>query len=517
MPDQEPLITFQASLGGRTVPDYEHGLGDLDLLRRGRVALPSRSVDEYIEFCIKNWSVDVVLESGDYVPQAKILTPQLNFREGIRRMLKFPVSLVDGQRETFHLGDEVVIAFLDGQPDRPVILGSMFSFLPTDGDNSTVEDLATRNFLPETKDQHRDRHEVIDYADEANPLQSYTDERNDAKTVRKDHLTTDAGTAIEDNKEFRVIDLDTEAKVLDHEHTVESGDQNERTIDTVRSQDLNARDLKSTHTTQERDGDTLLEHSVEFSDEQAKTLKFKHIVDLDGTKKNELFAKSDLANEVLVQHETENMLIMILSNPDQTQFSLVQMDKINGTSSSIVLEVNSQVTIRRQGSDGDAWIVLDSSGQIILRSEKGATVLLGDDRVTLQTLNSSVSISDAEGITAVSAFKSHVAITKDGVSLGGENVILNSDVIHLQSGVVRVGDQGLRLIPDSAALARKIKQIEANLRALWNKYKLHKHISAGGGKPTSPTVPSPGNAPGDVFRGTPADAKTFSVKNFRSD
>ena len=91
------------------------------------VVPPGEDRARYIGACVRRWTVAVQLEDGTFLPECRVQTPRASQRDGLKWPLRFPEAGESATRED--LGSAVTVAFVDGNPRRPVVTGCLF---PTD-------------------------------------------------------------------------------------------------------------------------------------------------------------------------------------------------------------------------------------------------------------------------------------------------------------------------------------------------------------------------------------------------
>lgn len=499
-------------LGG----SVESTVQGLTALRTGQVACPFTfnsdpdKFNDYITRCLSTWSVDVVLDDGQYISFCRIIAPSGNLREGFRRMLEFP-KLDFSNR--YWLGDKVVVGFLNGTVARPVILGCLYPVPLDPNPATTLATISQDRFVVTDPHEWADRHEVVDYGDPSNPLPSYTDSRNTGAGIREEHVVVSSnGTNPSDNSEAHLVEVDTGASILSTEHLVQLGPANQRTVSVVQHEDNAALTLKSRHATQQISGSSTLNHSVSVEDLSAKVLQLQQLVEVQAGLINQLYLRSDNATQVGLQHEGQNQSLLITSDDSQTHFGIVKVDKNTSSNASVALEKDSVVTIRRrtQGAD-DSWVQLDSLGNVSLRSSHGPVVHLSAGRVAVHTNSAMLTLDDTAGISIVTATGEFISLHGDVVAVSGKQVNVSADAIGLSSGVVRVGSNpsGDHFIPASDVLYPKLKVVEERLARLEGSFIVHAHPA-----PNAPPTPT-GIVPGTnvTFLAPEKD----SLKTFKGD
>lgn len=498
---------FQSGMG-RLVADANQLRGQYGL-RVGQVASPvspikdAQTFDTYIQQCLRTWTVDVVLDDGSYLYACRIVTPQGNTREGLRRMFKFPRQDLS---ERHWVGDRVVVGFLEANAATPVVLGALFPISITADPTATLAEAAKQVFVTPDQNEWRDRHEVIDYTDSTNPLPAHTERRDSGKKVEEVQEVFEAPVAgsPSDNTRNLVREFSDSAKTITHEHAVESGGKDHRTINTVYTSDKAAKDLLASHQTQTTDGNSFTAN-VTYQDLEARTLNLQHQVQVLTDVVNSLIMHSDQAQLLTVSHETFGQSVLIRSDGAHNNLSVVKRDKSDNSNASLQMSAHSVVVLRRSSNgQPDAWVVLDADGNAIVQSAFGSSVRLAKESAVVRSGGSSVLINDSQGIEAVSKDGGSFTLNGDAATVTAASVAVKASAITMATGALRVGAGAgnTSMIPATEKVYSRLTTLENRL-ADFEKWALtHFHSSNGVRPATAPNIGptgsfSPANAQGD--------------------
>lgn len=504
------MTVWQSGMGGRS--ESANFQNDFYSLVQGRVASPVSPLgdpvkfDEYVDYCLKTWTVDVVLDDGRYLAGCRIVVPQGNEREGIRRMFKFPR---DDFKESAWLGDKVVVGFIGGNINSPVVLGCLYPIpLGTSIEEDLVSTANSGHFLTPDHNEWRERHDFVDYDNPDNPLPAHTETRDSALNTTRVHETLNSTTGeAKDNTRNFVSYTDTNADTLEYEHSVESGDLSNRTTNSVFKSDTSARDLYQTHSV--KDGQ--LTSTVTFQDLAASLIQLFQSVETAPGEHSTLGAKSD-GDTVVVSHETSHHLFTLIVDALAKNFSLTKVDKDNNSNASIGLHANSKVVIRRASDGGeDSWVVLDSDGTVTAQSSFGSAIRLSNGRVYIKSGQSSVTLDNVNGIVAVSGDGAMLSLKNGSTVVSGTALTVQAESVALTSGAIRIGPSGTgNSIPSTQQLYSKLEKLESRLKQFEVWASTHRHEP---NKPPPLVPPSIGKD--DSF--TPDKVKNDSLQSVTGD
>lgn len=450
-------------------------------LRAGRVTSPfdPRRADEveeyraYIERCLKTWTVDVLLDTGQYLSAVRVMQVQGNGREGLRRMPRFPRFIPDQEVE---LGDEVIVAFLNGQPLAPIVIGTL---APPRNSLADFDTLSGQYATTTDENEWQDRH---DYLDTSKPktLGSHTATRDSGINREQEHFVD---TWVNDIQlHSHVLEKDAKARTLEYEHYVQTG---ETTASSVRTTNENATNLRSLQVVKQEAGT----NKLTLESLEAKVLSLSLEVETLG----KLLVKATEGKQLLVQQSTDDATFtMAVSNPSKSMGVLMQ-DKTAGTTAGLNVAAEGLTTLKRVTSDGkQSEFFLDKDGSVLIRSAEGSTVLLDQGELVVTSGKSTVHVKDDGGVTLTAAGGTMVTVQDDAVMLTAPAVTLAAEMVHLQGQVV-VGSglpSGLQgFVPDTEQLYQKLARLADDVMNLTVWATTHMHPSAPPGPPTPPAVP----------------------------
>lgn len=484
-------MTYHSAIARRPAPaSGGHGFHGL---RLGQVACPAPNGTPehaaYIDYCLRTWTVDVVLEGGEYLPACRLMTPQGNDREGFRRMLKFPRAVEPTADEgpvtttITNLGDRVIVAFLNGYVLTPVVLGTLF---PTAIDPDTSIPLAgeegveATTYVTTSADEWRDRHEVVDHSVPENPRVAYTDRRDTGASTHVEHVVVHAGATATDpseNVEARALTSSEGARTLAREHRVERREGGAVLTDMVQHADVDARQITYRHAVQETAD---LTHHVLVQDLGAKVLRLEQVVQEQAGLINQLLLHSAEGARVTLHHRTGDATTpdhtaTIVSDGTTQHLALVKTTPDG--SASLAFEADSSVVLRcAPVGQPDSWLVMEEDGTINLHSATGASLRLSQGVASVRSGGASVVVRD-EQVSALTSDGGYFTLSGASAVLGAAQVTVNAPRLALQSGVVRVGSTGggAHLIPAADVLYPKLNGLERRVARLEGAMMLHTH------------------------------------------
>jgi hypothetical protein len=496
---------------------------DQTTLRTGQVACPfAPNADEakfesYVQLCLATWSVDVVLDDGQYISGCRIIVPSGNLREGFRRMLKFP-KLDFSSR--YWVGDKVVVGFLNGTVARPVILGALFPVPLHPDPTKTLEELAESQFVITDHDEWADRHEVVDYTTEANPLASFTDTRDTASDVTYSHVVQSETTAgkPEDNVEARVLSSDAAASTLTTEHAVESGNAQQRTTNIVQFSDEEATDLRFRHTVEQRSGSDVLASSMSLADIGAKLIELQHVVEMQAGVINQLTMRSTNGRQLVLQHAAQGHTVQIESDDIGNRLAFARTNKATSSNASISIEEHNNILIRRRNSgEADSWIKLNANGTIGASTPNGTQINLTDTQLSAKTASGvSVVLDQAGGVTISNTKGESISMAGTQITVSAASVLVKATSVGLATGVMSIGagasndgSGGTHQIPAADVLYPKLKATEERLASLESAFVTHSH--------TGNNVPPTATGVAVGSRSSYVDSRVDSLKSLKAD
>lgn len=512
--NQYLLMADQALLGGIYALPAVPG-GGRTTLRTGRVTSPvspagnPKDFQAYVDRCLRTWSVDVLLDSGEYVPYCRIVSPQSNGREGLRRMFRMPMaataaggsSVVGEGTTTF--GDLVVVGFVNGQTGSPVVLGSLTPMMSTTASADVMESAAVT-----TTDvtEWQDRHDHLNLDDPTNPLPSSTMARDTGLTRETEHQTQTRvnGQVVA----AHILDRDLAARSTEHEQVVqgESG-----VTGVIRRSNTEAQDLTHLHSTIAGDASA----SVVIEDLKAQVLQLTQQM----STLYKLVLRSDQAKTLTVQQHAESFQLTVVSDAESKTATLLHEDLDEHTQGGLTLAPSSQVVLRRSTNGSpESVVMLNADGSITLRSASGTAVHLDQNDVLITSKSTTVLVSETNGVSVTTKGGSVLSIEDDSMVMTAPAVTVRTPQLHLNSGVVRVGDTGGAGsgVPVIETLYTKLGKVETAISSLYSWAASHTHTATGSTSPTTPPTSRPaGSAPvGQFNEGT---AQGDALQTFRGE
>lgn len=519
------------------------GLG-VTQFRLGQVASPFAPDDAgfgaYVTQCLKSWSVDVVLNTGEYLVSCRIVVPQGNEREGVRRMLKFPTQSYD---RTYWLGDQVVIGYLEGNGMAPIILGCLYPAQLDPDSTLGLSDLAPSYYVVPTKDTWGDRHDVRSYAPRdtgtaTNPVSvvppviptipaapKSTAVPSPAKAAHTTYpalpkiptaalpgfgaiasltgitglpVSTTPGAPDADVKALRAYtDRQDSGQVVIEAHSVESADSTcdpsdlaDKLLALWVRQSTGAQVLQHDHVVTRGAKDSRLVNHVVRVDDRASTLLHAHTVQATPQLTHSVSwqdvgaALLQLQQQVQVSASVFNTLVFQSTNASEV--SLTQTTAVQQTVFSASDSENTTRLTKTDNASGEVGEVSLGVGGVVHLRHVGTNgqsdlVMDVDGEILAQSASGSLARVGKTAITATVGTASLVLDEANGTRLTTPSL----DVVAAHT---RVGPNGgtSHTIPAGDLLYPKLAKLEARLAALETAMLVHVHPSPAG--PTTPTT-----------------------------
>lgn len=479
----------------------------------GRVTVPVSPMDDeeayqkYVKRCYKTWTIDVVTDDGRYFKGCRIMMPSGNSREGFRRLFRMPRPK---KGDIHYVGDAIILGFLHGSAAAPVVMGALnpprnpaYTFTELE------EEFATTRPPEDWKapEEWQDRHDFLDLAKEDDPVASHTLTRDTAVDRDVEHKTI--RWIGEEKLKAHVVSRDREARAVEREHYVELKPDNEE-FAVVRSSNTSATDLRTHHEVLRDD----LISSVTYEDLAAKVLQLTQLV--EGMQK--VILRSENGETLLLQQETERLRLTAASSSLDKKVGLIHEDLNAGSRAGFTISEESEFTLRRASKGKpEAFVMFSKDGSVTVRSQGGASVRLTADDLLLTSKKATVTISESQGVCAVSAGGAMVSVRDNAVTVAAPAISLAAGMVHLATGAARIGSssRGTHGVPSIEILHSKLQRLERDVEGLKKHAKSHKHRAQGPSSPTSAPMskPSPGSAV--LFRN--GSAKTDALKTLRGD
>lgn len=451
------------------------------LLRTGQVVSPipvdDPDYDGYVSRCLRTWSVDVLTDSGDYLPNVRVINAQGNSREGTRTLPRLPSLGVNGEEIP---GDLVVVAGLYGSMDYSVVLGTLCPYIEADisADEQEAEMVTTRDI-----NETISRKEYVDTSYQR-PLYMATTTRNSGLDLEHEH----AGEVLVDGEPRLSHRLERvhAARSVDLEHRVQV---NAGTLATIRESNTDALDVKRIHAVKSDEGVS----TVTIADLQAQVLQLAHKVQELG----ELVMMSDKGKMAQIEHTSGPHHVLIFSDaPSKTVSTLVE-DRDADTQGQWLIGPKGEVLIRRVDKDGkQTRIALNDDNTLTIQTPGGESIHLDDQAVLVTSSGSSLKVAEDTGVTMTAKDGAVVTVDED-ITLNANNLSLAGAAIHLKTGGLVVGDTlaGAQSIPSAERMLQRMIQIEVALRTIGTWAQSHTHTATSVGAPTTPpNIPLPSTA-----------------------
>jgi len=479
-------MLMQSALDNFSVPN-PHGTDRRPYLMSGRVTSPvpltASEYETYVQRCLRTWSVDVVLDTGEYLQSCRVVQPQGNGREGVRRLPRLPQQTASGE---VLQGDAVLVSFLYGSIAHPVILGTIS---PMADSRYSLEDLEQVQVTTRDINERQDRHEYVDSMDPETPLVTSYATRTTGLTMETEHRGQQrvdgvalAAQRLERHRGGRDVEL---------EHVVQV---DEGTLATIRHSNRSAHELRQFHGVRTEEGLS----TVTIEDLQAQVLQLTHRVEALNT----LILRSNRAESLVLQHKTPEFQTTVLSDSESRTLSLVAEDLTAESQAGLTVSREGETILRRVGSDDTAAMVrLSKDGSITVHNSSGPTIHLDESSALVTAGKSSITISNDNGISLTTPGGTMVAAFDDAVVVTSPTCTIASQSIHLQTGGLTIGPSPAtaKFIPDAVKVELAIQALQTNLTALVTAFNTHVHTSAAPGSPTTPSM----------IRATPPAANLF--------
>lgn len=454
-------------------------------LRSGRVTSPvppdDPAFDAYVQRCLRTWSVDVELDSGEYVIGCRLMTMQGNSREGVRRMPRLP-SL--GEGAAIVPGDLVVVGFLNGSVEAGLVLGA---FNPSIHSSVSADDLEESQMTSRRADEVQERYEHSDITDPT-AITSVVN-RNDGLNLEREH----GGDMIVDGVRLSAMHLERHVggRNIDTEQVVSV---DTTTKATIRTSNKAASDLRSMHAVQAPDGLSV----VAYQDLQAQVIQLTHQV----KELSKLVVSSDKAERLLLQHETPKLVTTVISDSDSKTVQMLAEDVAAKTKGGWSVGPKGEVLLRRLDANGKETIIqLNQDNTLTIQVPSGPTIYLDENDVMVTSGGSSITVSEDDGISLITKKGTMITAQDDAVVVSGDACTIATKTVHLKTGGLLVGasQAGAQRVPSAERLLARMIQVETALKtiALW--CRTHTHPVAGTAAAPSTQVLSPSASPSGLF------------------
>lgn len=475
-----------SSILGTQVP-VSAGTAPRHALRSGRVVSPVPPTDPsfqaYVDRCLKTWSVDVELESGEYLVGCRVVSLQGNSREGVRRLPRLPQAGVAGEIVP---GDVVLIGFMNGVADAPIVLGTLS---PSVHPQASPDDVEAEQILTRDLNETQDRLEHVDRSVPDRPLFSHTMERNTGQRVEREQV----GSVWIDGevRQSHLLERSLAGRSIEREQRVEVTGA---TTAIVRDSNRDGTDLTRVHAV--KDGETT--SSVIIQDLEAKVLQLTQQVETLSA----LVLRSDNARTLLLQQETPETRVTAVADSASKTVSLLAEDRTTSSRSGLTLGAGGTLVLRRSGSSNEeTTLTFNDDGTVVLQTKDGPTILLDEKDVMVTSGGATLTVSEETGVNLVAKSGTMISAFDDAIVVTGPTVTVNSQNIHLKTGGLVVGDSsvGAKSVPDSAKVERAIQQLQQRVAALTTAFNSHVHPTTSPGAPTGPSVTKATPPPAGLF------------------
>jgi hypothetical protein len=446
-------------------------------LRTGRVTAPvgvdDPSYEAYVQRCLKQWAVDVELDSNEYLVSCRVLSMQGNEREGVRRLPRIPRRGADG---AVLPGDIVLVAFLNGHTDSAVVLGTLS---PSDHSvDLSTSDLETFQVTTKDLNEVQDRLEHLDTSNPSASLVTATMSRNTGLMRETEH----AGETWVNGQilSAQLLERSYAGRSIETEHRVEV---DASTNAVLRTSDRDAKDLRQVHAVETAAGVS----SVIVEDLQAKVLSLTQQV----AQLNTFVLRSMEGKQLLLQQETPVLRTTAISDSDTKTVSLVVEDRGANTRAGWTVGPRGELILRRSGSDNkETTLSLTEDGNLVMQTPGGASVLIDDEDILVSTGRASITVSEASGVHLATKEGTRVTMTDDAVAVIGPTCTVQAGSVHLKTGGLLVGDSaaGSKFVPDADKVESAIRTLQQRLAALTAAFNSHIHPTGSPGSPTGLSV-----------------------------
>lgn len=456
-------------------------------LRSGRVTSPvppgDPAFDAYVQRCLRTWSVDVELESGEYVIGCRLMTTQGNSREGIRRMPRLPSI---GEGAAVIPGDLVVVGFLNGSIEAGLVLGY---FNPSIHSSVSADDLEQSQMTSRRADEVQERYEHSDLSDPTGPAITSVVTRNDGLNLEREH----GGEMLVNGVRLSSMHLERHVggRNIDTEQMVSV---DPTTKATIRTSNTAASDLRSMHAVQGPDGLSV----VAYQDLQAQVIQLTHQV----KELSKLVVSSDKAERLLVQHETPKLVTTMISDSDSRTVQMLAEDVAAKTKGGWSVGPKGEVLLRRLDASGKETIIqLNEDNTLTIQVPSGPTIYLDESDVLVTSGGSSITVSEDDGISLITKGGTMITAQDDAVVVSGDACTIATQSVHLKTGGLLVGasQAGAQRVPSAERLLARMIQVETALKTLALWCRTHTHPVAGTAAAPSTLVLSPSASPSGLF------------------
>lgn len=452
-------------LGGMT-PVASQGPRARSVLRTGRVTAPcdpaGPKYQDYVRRCLSTWTVDVELESGEYIPNCRVVSLQGNSREGVRRLPRLPVA---GANQEVVPGDLVIVGFLNGFADAPVVLGTLSTVVHPNIPGTTQE---AAQVTTTDINEAQDRLEYVDRSNPKKPLITSTMTRNTGLRYETEHR----GEQWVNGQPLMAQRLERSlgGRSQEMEQTVEVSKE---TTALLRTSNRDGMDLREAHVVKSPDGTS----SVTMEDLQAKVLQLTQQV----AELSKLVIRSDKGETLSLQQETPKLRTTVVSDSASKTVSVLAEDRQQNTRAGWTLGAGGSVTIRRNsGSRAETTIQLGTDDSLMLQIPSGPTVFLRQQDVLITSGQASVTVSEQAGVSLVTAQGASVNAVDDSIVVTGTACTINAPQVHLSASSILLGPgTGTRhSLVSGERLQTQLRRVEQALATLATWCRTHTHVVA---------------------------------------
>lgn len=475
-----------------------NGLPPRYSLRTGRVVAPvgvdDANYEAYVQRCLKQWSVDVELDSNEYLVGCRVLSMQGNEREGVRRLPRLPRRGANG---SILPGDIVLVAFLNGYTDSAVVLGTLS---PAEhAPDVSTDDLEAFQLTTKDLNEVQDRLEYLDTSDPINPLVTATMTRNTGLMRESEH----AGETWVDGqaRKAHLLERSFAGRSIETEHRVEvDGSTNA----VLRTSDRDAKDLRQVHAVETETGVS----SVIVEDLQAKVLSLTQQVE----QLSSVVLRSMEGKQLMLQQETPGLRTTAVSDSTTKTVSLLVEDRTANARAGWTIGPKGELILRRSGSDNkETTLTLTEDGNLMLQTPGGASVLIDDEDVLVSTGTASITVSEDAGVHLATKQGTRVTMTDDAVAVIGPACTVQAGSVHLKTGGLLVGDSaaGAKFVPDALKVEQAVRVLQQQMASLVSAFNTHTHPTGSPGSPTLITARQATSPPPNLFLAQRDSLKTI--------
>lgn len=404
---------------------------------------------------------------------------------------------------TTTFGDLVVVGFVNGQTGSPVVLGSLTPMMSTTAAAGTMEAVTvTTNH----SDEWQDRHDHLNIDDPSNPLPSSTMVRDTGLTRETEHQTQTRvnGQVVS----AHILDRDLEARSTQREQVVQ-GDAGTAAV--IRDSNTDAQSITHLHSVIADDASA----SVVIEDLKAQVLQLTQQM----STLYKLILRSDQAKTLTLQQHSAAYQLTCISDAETKTTTLLHEDTEQGTQGGFTVSASSQVVLRRSTNGSpESIVMLNEDGSITARASSGTAIHLDQSDVLITSKSATVLVSEQNGVSVTTKGGSVLSVEDDAIVMTAPAVSVRSPQLHLNSGVVRVGETGGTGsgVPAIETLYTKLGKVETAISSLYSWAASHTHTATGSTSPTTPPTSRPaGSAPvGQFNEGT---ASSDALQTFRGE